>query len=403
MSNAVLKPINHDSNEQIYLITDASNVGLSGWIGQKEDGVIRPAAFHSRYLNKSQTNYTTTDKELLVIVDSLWHFRGELQSYKVIVLTDHKPLVTFMTTWQDKKMKIRWQQVMSEFDITIEHIEGKENFIADTLSRAGTYKGSASLSSSDLSSLPNHTHTLPPPVVVNHIIISHQHLLPPITNTNYPTSMPPRRTMSGMTRKPVYPLSSATRPYHRPQSSNSASSSSSTGLGDIFQQERYANEPNSDYSDPKNNHVQRDRRYQELQQRTAWNERQQAIVTAAATTRAQAQQQQEQQEQVELGRLVKYKTKTPNFSIVVNKKPSNSTTMVPPAAPPSPEPKWTLEGPSNSDQVESDTGEEEWIRVNPGPSQEEMVRQIRATNKGKMKYDQMQEWNPTLTRILRRR
>jgi len=33
MSNAVLKPIKHDSNEQIYLITDASNVGLSGWIG----------------------------------------------------------------------------------------------------------------------------------------------------------------------------------------------------------------------------------------------------------------------------------------------------------------------------------------------------------------------------------
>jgi len=106
-------------------------------------------------------------------------------------------------------------------------------------------------------------------------------------------------------------------------------------------------------------------------------------VTAAVTTRAQAQQQQNQQEQVELGR--------------------NSTTMVPPAAPPSPEPEWTLEGPSNSDQVETDTEEEEWMRVNPGPSQEEMVRQIRATDKGKMKYDQMQEWNPTLTRILKRR
>jgi len=144
MSNAVLKPINYDSDEQIYLITDASNVGLSGWIGQNEVSVIRLAAFHSRCLNKSQTNYTTTDKELLAIVDSLRHFRGELQGHKVIILTDHKSLVTFITTWQDKQIKIRWQQLMSEFDITIEHIEGKENFIADTLSRAGTYKGSAS-------------------------------------------------------------------------------------------------------------------------------------------------------------------------------------------------------------------------------------------------------------------
>jgi len=108
MSNAVLKPINHDSDEQIYLITDASNIGLSGWIGQKEDGVIRPAAFHSRCLNKGQTNYSTTDKELLAIVDSLRHFRGELQSHKVIVLTDHKPLATFITILQDKQMKIRW-------------------------------------------------------------------------------------------------------------------------------------------------------------------------------------------------------------------------------------------------------------------------------------------------------
>jgi len=106
-SNAVLKLINHDSDEQIYLITDASNVGLSRWVGPKEDGVIRPAAFHSRCLNKGQTNYITTDKELLVIVDSLRYFRSELQGHKVIVLTDHKPLVIFMTTWQDKQMKIR--------------------------------------------------------------------------------------------------------------------------------------------------------------------------------------------------------------------------------------------------------------------------------------------------------
>ena len=98
MSNIVFKPIIHASDEQIYLITDASNVGLSGWIGQNEDSVIRLAAFHSRCLNKGQTNYTTSDKELLAIVNSLRHFRGERQGHKVIVLTDHKPLLTFMTT-----------------------------------------------------------------------------------------------------------------------------------------------------------------------------------------------------------------------------------------------------------------------------------------------------------------
>jgi len=47
--------------------------------------------------------------------------------------------------------------------------------------------------------------------------------------------------------------------------------------------------------------------------------------------------------------------------------------MASPAAPTFPEPEWTFEGPSNSDQVETDTWEEEWKRVNPGPNQEEMV------------------------------
>ena len=212
--------------------------------------MIRPAAFHSRCLNKGQTNYTTTDKQLLAIVDSLRHFRGKLQGYRVMVLTDHKLLVTFMTTWQDKQMNIRWQQLMSEFDMTIKYIEGKENFTPDTLSRAGTYKGSASPSSPDLSSSLNHTSILPSPVVVTHILISHQHLLPLQTNINYLNSIPPKRTMSGMAGKLVHPPSSATRPYHRPQSLNSTSSSSSTGLEDIFQHER-------------------NRRHQELQQRTA--------------------------------------------------------------------------------------------------------------------------------------
>ena len=76
---------------------------------------------------------------------------------------------------------------------------------------------------------------------------------------------------------------------------------------------------------------------------------------------------------MELGISVKNKTKTLNFSIIINKKPSNSTTMASPAAPTFPEPEWTFEGPSNSDQVETDTWEEEWKRVNPGPNQEEMV------------------------------
>jgi len=61
--------------------------------------------------------------------------------------------------------------------------------------------------------------------------------------------------------------------------------------------------------------------------------------------------------------------------------------MAPPAAPLSPKLEWTLEGPSKSYQMETDTEEEEWMRFNSEPSQEEMGREIRATYKEKIKYN----------------
>jgi len=106
---------------------------------------------------------------------------------------------------------------------------------------------------------------------------------------------------------------------------------------------------------------------------------------------------------VGIERSVKQKFRILNFSIVNNKKPSNPTTIATPATPPSPEPEWIFEGLSNSDQMETDTEEEHWIGVNSRPSQEETVQQLKATDKGKKKYDQMQEWKPTLTGILRKR
>ena len=46
-SGVILKPINHDSPENIYLMYYASIIGLSGWLGQMDSkvGKIRPAEY----------------------------------------------------------------------------------------------------------------------------------------------------------------------------------------------------------------------------------------------------------------------------------------------------------------------------------------------------------------------
>ena len=134
-SKQILVPIKDDI-DPVYLMTDASNTGIAGCVGQKINDVIRPAGFHSGKLNPGQVNYTTTDKELLAIVDSLRHFQDELQGHKITIRTDHQALVSFMKNIQTNQMKRRWQEFMSQFDITLEHIKGENNAIADFLSRA---------------------------------------------------------------------------------------------------------------------------------------------------------------------------------------------------------------------------------------------------------------------------
>ena len=54
-----------------------------------------------------------------------------------MVLTDHKPLLNFMSQRQDAAIRQRWQKFMMIFDFIIEHIEEKENMTADALSRSG--------------------------------------------------------------------------------------------------------------------------------------------------------------------------------------------------------------------------------------------------------------------------
>jgi hypothetical protein len=64
----------------------------------KQIGVVnsqnnKPIAFFSRKFNKAQLNYTTTEKELLAIVECLKQFKNILFRYEVIVYLDHKNLV----------------------------------------------------------------------------------------------------------------------------------------------------------------------------------------------------------------------------------------------------------------------------------------------------------------------
>ncbi|KAM1116282.1 hypothetical protein TB1_006282 [Malus domestica] len=68
---------------------NASDYALGAVLGQRKDKRPHVIYYASRTLNDAQLNYSTTEKELLVVVFALDKFRSHLIGTKVIVFTDH--------------------------------------------------------------------------------------------------------------------------------------------------------------------------------------------------------------------------------------------------------------------------------------------------------------------------
>ena len=54
-------------------------------------------SFYSHNFNDSECQYSTTDKEMLAVVDCLCYFKHALQGHNFVVYTDHKPLITYFS------------------------------------------------------------------------------------------------------------------------------------------------------------------------------------------------------------------------------------------------------------------------------------------------------------------
>ena len=117
----------------ITLTSDASDYAVGAVCEQWADEVWKPLAFFSRKLRDIDI-----DIELLALFLATRHFRFLLEGREFTAFVDHKPL-TFAMAKTSEPWSVQQQRqlsAISEFATDIQHVAGKDNLVADCLSRA---------------------------------------------------------------------------------------------------------------------------------------------------------------------------------------------------------------------------------------------------------------------------
>jgi RNase H-like domain found in reverse transcriptase/Gypsy protein len=119
-------------NNHFILTTDASKIGLGAVLANSNG---RPVAYASRTLNKAEKNYSTTDIELLAIVWAVQKYRPYVFGRYFEIYTDHRPLVYLFSQADPSSRLNKFRMVLMEYIFSITYLKGKDNAVADALSR----------------------------------------------------------------------------------------------------------------------------------------------------------------------------------------------------------------------------------------------------------------------------
>ncbi|GJS52815.1 reverse transcriptase domain-containing protein [Tanacetum coccineum] len=104
-------------------------------LGQRKTKHFQPIHYASKTMTDAQAHYTTTEKELLAVVNAFEKFWPYLVLSKSIVYMDQSALKYLLAKQDAKPRLLRWILLLQEFDVTIRDKKGAENLAADHLSR----------------------------------------------------------------------------------------------------------------------------------------------------------------------------------------------------------------------------------------------------------------------------
>ena len=139
-----------DFNRDFIIHTDASLTGIGACLMQVHNGVLHPVSYVSKCFTETQRGYSTTKREALALVFALEQFRQTILGYPIHVFTDHRPLTSILMKDTKDATLNRWSLLVQEYAIKVHFLPGKENWLADTLSRLSNPTSSANSIPSEL-------------------------------------------------------------------------------------------------------------------------------------------------------------------------------------------------------------------------------------------------------------
>ena len=89
--------------------------------------------FVSRKLSATAMNWSTIEQECFAVFYVVMKLRPFLLGRKFVLFTDHRNLIYLQQSTIPKL--VRWKLRLLEFDFIVKHIPGRENEVADSLSR----------------------------------------------------------------------------------------------------------------------------------------------------------------------------------------------------------------------------------------------------------------------------
>jgi hypothetical protein len=123
-----------DFGKTFELKCDASGIGIGGVLLLEG----KPLAYFSEKLSGPSLNYSTYDKEFYALVRILETWQHYLWPKEFFIHSDHESLKHIRGQAKLNKRHAKWVEFIETFPYIIKHKKGKDNVIADALSRCYT-------------------------------------------------------------------------------------------------------------------------------------------------------------------------------------------------------------------------------------------------------------------------